>query len=326
MKKTKIIIDVDTGIDDAIALMVAVQCDKLDILGVTAVHGNAGVEDTTRNTLNVLKMFGREDIPVAKGASLPIVRNTIFAAHYAHGKHGLGNFRFDSNTDKALVDLPAWDFIYKTLLETDENITICCLGPTTNIATLLIKYPDIKEKIDRIFFMGGSYDSGTATPVASVNVYYDPDALQQIIHSSIPFYMVTMDATTKCCLLKQDIDYIRNLQNSTSKNLFSMMEFYMKGGYGDGRYPGLPMHDPTTIIAVTNPELFHYTKYRCEVELQGELTFGMTVIYKDNRETVIKNGKEIMAEVPEEKKNIWYMDEVKNRKVIELILNAFANA
>lgn len=325
MDKTKIIIEVNTGVDDAIALMIATQSEKLDILGVTTVHGNVGLENATVNTLNVLKMLGREDISVAKGASLPIVRNTVFAAEYAHDKNGLGNFHFESNSNKSLVVLPAWDFIYNKLIESDKKVTVCCLGPVTNVAILLTKHPEIKEKIDRIVFMGGSYDSGTVTPVACVNVYFDPDALQQVIHSGIPFYMATMDTTTKCCLLEEDIAFLRSFKNNPAKNMVEMLEFYMDCDNKARRFPGIPMHGPTTIIAITNPESFHYTKYRCEVELQGEITFGMTVIYKDNRNG-LEDGRAVIVGVPEEQKNIWYMDEVKNREIIEIIKEAFKNA
>ena len=207
MKKIPILMDVDTGIDDAIALMFAMQSDKLDIKGITAVAGNQVIEKTLRNTLDVVEFAGRSDIPIAKGAASPLVRKLEIAGD-THGESGLGSAKLPL-AEKQPEDIDAVGLMRKVLEESDEKVILVPTGPLTNIALLLLAYPHVKEKIEKIVLMGGGAFEGNATPTAEFNIWVDPEAASVVFNSGLPVVLVGLDVTMKAYVTLEDINAMK---------------------------------------------------------------------------------------------------------------------
>ena len=314
MKKIPVVIDCDTGIDDMISFALTLSSEKLDVLGITTVAGNQCVEYTTQNTLNGLKLMGREEIPVAKGEEKPLYRPLRNAAHI-HGKTGLGDYHFSFETEKKIVPEKASEFIHQILENSVEPVVILALAPLTNLARLILDYPECKKKIDKIVFMGGSIRTGNPTPVATFNVLADPEAAKLIINSGIPFYMCPLDTTKELYLTQEQIEMLGTIKNPVAEMNKCLCSFYKRqvelNNQAVSRFKGLCIHDLCTAAYVTNPELFTTVRYQGDVETEGELTCGFTVIdYEDIRKT------------PEKNKNINFIKSVDRDAVLKLYFQA----
>lgn len=314
MKKIPIIIDCDTGIDDMISFALTLSSEKLNILGITTVAGNQTVENTTRNTLNGLTLMGREDIPVAKGESKPLER-PLRNAGYIHGETGLGRYHFPVESKKEVVSESAEIFISSILNTQTEKVVILALAPLTNIAKLIQDYPNCIDKIDKIVFMGGAIRTGNPTPVATFNVLADPEAAKIVMNSGIPFHMCPLDTTRELYLTDEQIDMLGTFNNPVADMNKQLCRYYKNQvdlyNQASTRFKGLCIHDLCAAAYVTNPELFTTSRYQGDVETDGELTSGFTVIdYEDIRMT------------PEEKKNITFIDSVDRNAVLKLYFDA----
>lgn len=314
MKKIPVIIDCDTGIDDIIAFAVALSSEKLDIKGVTTVAGNQTLDLTTYNTLNGLALMNREDIPLAKGANEPMDR-PLQDAGYIHGDSGLGNYVFKNPTDKKPVDKHAVEFMKDILLQTEDPVVILAMAPLTNIALLLKLYPECKSRIDRIVFMGGSIRTGNPTPVSTFNVLADPEAAKYVLMSKVPFHMCPLDTTKDGYITKEEIEEIGRIDNPVAGMAYSLCQFYQDtvnaGNNAEIRFKGLCIHDMVTAVYLTNPELFTTKMYYGDVETQGELTTGFTMI--DYEDILMKQ---------EEEKNITYIDSVDRDGLMKVFFEA----
>ena len=307
--KVKVIIDCDTGIDDMISFALSLASDKLDVIGVTTVAGNQSVDKTTFNTLNALEIMGRTEIPLAQGESHPLER-PLEDAGYIHGETGLGTYCFEQPTEKKPVEEKASDFIYKKLMESDEKVAIMALAPLTNIAKLLMEHEDCKGKIDKIVFMGGSIRTGNPTPVSTFNVLADPEAARLVMQSGVPFYMCPLDTTKELYFTDEDIEEIGEIKNPVAQMNYQLCSFYNatvnESNNAKARFKGLCVHDLCTAAYLTNPECFTGVKYYADVETQGELTTGMTVIDYEN-----------IMQKTEEERNIVYLDSVNRERIME---------
>lgn len=300
MKKRKVMIDCDTGIDDAVALVFACGLrEKFDILGVTTVAGNVALTDTTRNTLNVLNLIGADDIPVAKGADRPMEREGMKASG-VHGVTGLRGYEFTENSTAALADLPAWDFIYEKVIASEEKVTLMALGPVTNIALMLKKYPDVKDKLDKIVFMGTSYHDGNPTSIATFNVLVDPEAFRFLLHSGIDVYACPLETTRTAYVTMEETKEIGTFGNQAGELVSRIIDSYGVHHIEEGEVieeageeeitevriaksladQTRTLHDAAVVAYVAFPELFTVQKYYCDVECRGELTTGFTLIDK----------------------------------------------
>ncbi len=295
----KIIIDCDTGIDDALALTLALSSNKIDILGVTTVAGNVDCVNTTRNTCNIVNLLGRDDLHVAKGEDKPLEREP-FRASGVHGVTGLRGYSFEKDYTDNLLPLHAVEYMKKILDKEDEkSVSIVALGPVTNIAKLFSLYPEVKEKVKKVVFMGTSYFIGNPTPVATFNVLVDPEAFRQLLFSGVEIVSCPLDVTRKAVLNSDDIEAIRALNTTVSKFAMAIIDNYglskMKADeqisseneevitssrIANSKVEGVTLHDPATIAYVIAPQLFTTKKYYCDVECKGELTLGATVIDK----------------------------------------------
>jgi len=272
-----IIIDTDPGQDDAIALLLALAVpDELDVLGITAVAGNVPLDLTTHNSLMMTELAGRPEVPVYAGCDRPMERPLV-TAEYVHGKTGIdGADTPDPVT--AAADGHAVDFIIETARAT-PGLTICTLGPLTNIGVALQRAPDIKSNIEQLVLMGGGFfEGGNTTPAAEFNIYVDPQAADIVFRSGIPLVMMPLDVTHKALTSDARIQAFKDLGNASGAATAGMLEFFER--YDMERYGtvGAPLHDPTVIAYLMEPDLFKGRHVAVSIETVSELTMGMTVV------------------------------------------------
>ncbi|QBK29621.1 nucleoside hydrolase [Roseitalea porphyridii] len=276
--KRAIIIDTDPGQDDAIALLLALASDELDVLGVTAVAGNVPLALTEKNARKICELAGKPDTRVFAGAERPLMRKLV-TAEYVHGKTGLDGPDLPEPT-MALEDQFAPDFIIEAIRDRPEGtVTLCPLGPLTNIALALIKAPDIAARIDRIVLMGGGFfEGGNVTPTAEFNIYVDPEAAHTVFTSGVPIVMAPLDVTHKALTTQARIDALRAKRTPVCDAAASLIDFFER--FDEDKYgtDGGPLHDPCVIAYLLKPELFTGRDCHVAIETGSELTLGMTVI------------------------------------------------
>ena len=278
MTKRKIIIDTDPGQDDAVAILVALGSpDELDVLGITAVAGNVPLELTQKNARIVCELANRPDMLVFAGCDRPLGRQLVTAEH-VHGKTGLDGPSL-ADPKMPIQDDHAVDFIIKSLREAASNtITLCPLGPLTNIATAFQKAPDIIPRVQEIVLMGGAYfEVGNITPTAEFNIYVDPEAADIVFKSGAPIVVLPLDVTHKALVTNDRNDAFRNLNTSAGRAVADMTDFFErfdKEKYGSA---GAPLHDPCVTAYLLRPQLFSGRHINVMIETQSELTRGMTV-------------------------------------------------
>lgn len=274
----KIVIDTDPGQDDAVALLLALASPELDVLGITTVAGNVPLALTQRNARIVCELAGRSDMPVFAGATHPMVRPLV-TAEYVHGKTGLNGPELWDPT-MPLRKEHAVDFIIKTLrLNRDGAVTLCVLGPLTNIALALIKAPDIAAHIREIVLMGGGcFEGGNTTPAAEFNIYVDPHAAKVVFQSGVPLVVMPLDLTHKALTTRERVARFAGLGNKVGTFTAEMLDFFErfdKEKYGS---EGAPLHDPNVIAYLLKPEIYSGREVNIEIETESDLCLGMTVV------------------------------------------------
>lgn len=274
-KKYTIILDTDPGIDDAVALTAALFHESISVSLITTVAGNVSIDKTTNNALKLLHFF-KKNIPVAKGAAMPLAREHEHAEHI-HGHSGLDGYDFDTPQQKPLAE-HAVIAMRDALLNSVEKITLVPIGPLTNIALLLIQYPECKDKIERIVMMGGSAMRGNHTPNAEYNIYADPEAAKRVFSSGIPIVMCGLDVTNHSTLTGEILAKLPSI-NQTGKMIHSLFSHYRGGGIATG----LKMHDLCAIAYLAEPSMFETKDAFVDIETQGLLTAGTTCVDLFNR-------------------------------------------
>ena len=274
-------IDLDTGVDDAIALMCAVRLEKMGLLricGVSAVSGNTTLDHAYENTRNVLSLLGREDIPVYMGADKPLVEELEVAAK-VHGGDGLGGAKLPES-GAVHQTLPAWDALWQCAQQEAGNLQLILTGPETNAALALQKYPELSSKLARILEMGGADIGGNKTPAAEFNIWVDPHAAAKVFGSGVPIVMCGLDVTMKAAILREEIDLIE----ATDKPLCRFFKTATKRARevyalyaGDSYY----VHDACPVLYCVYPEMFTAVPAGVRIETQGRITRGKTVSDRD---------------------------------------------
>jgi purine nucleosidase len=275
---TRIIIDTDPGQDDAVAILLALASPEIEVLGIVAVAGNVPLHLTEVNTRKICELAGKTDIKVYAGASRPLLRKLV-TAEYVHGKTGLDG----PDLPQPKMPLQAQfgvDFIIDTIRNEPANtVTLCPLGPLTNIALALIKAPDIAPRIKHIVLMGGGcFEGGNVTPAAEFNIYVDPHAAAIVFQSGVPITVMPLDMTHKALTTKARVDRFRQSKTPLMKAVALWIDYFER--FDENKYgtDGGPLHDPTVIAWLIKPELFSGRDCNVEVETSSELTMGMTVI------------------------------------------------
>jgi inosine-uridine nucleoside N-ribohydrolase len=264
MPSHTIIIDTDPGQDDAVAIMLALASPELEVLAVTAVAGNVPLSRTEANARMIVEASGRTDVPVYAGADKPMLRPLV-TAEYVHGPTGIDGAGLPDATVE-LADGHAVQAIIRHVHESPEPVTICPLGPLTNVALALLLDPSIAENIDQIVLMGGGYfEGGNVTPAAEFNIYVDPHAAKIVFTSGIDIVMVPLDVTHKALVTATETDRFAKLGNLCGAAVAGMIGFYERYDIEKLGSPGAPIHDPNVIAYLLKPEL--YTGRHCHVEV-----------------------------------------------------------
>lgn len=279
MSPRPVIIDCDPGVDDAIALLMALASpDEIELRGITCVAGNVSLPLTVRNARIVVELSGRGDVPVYAGCPKPLRRDLPTAVR-KHGKTGLDGYEW-TEPAHPVAEGHAVDFIIETCRAADDAaITLCPIGPMTNIAAAIAKAPDIVAKLREIAFMGGAaLVPGAVTPVAEFNIHTDPDAAQTVLASGAPITMFGLDVTQKAITTAERLDAIRRIGTPVAEAVAAILGFYDRTDIERYGAVGGPLHDPCVVAHLLQPALFSGKDCHVAVETESDLTLGQTVV------------------------------------------------
>jgi inosine-uridine nucleoside N-ribohydrolase len=267
---TPIILDCDPGHDDAIAILLALASPEVELRGVTTVHGNQTLEKTTLNALKVLELAGRSDVPVARGADRPLVRELSVAAH-VHGESGLDGPVLPEPTARPVSE-DAVSFLTEQL---GPGVVLCPTGSLTNVARLLTEHPDVRP--ERIVLMGGAIGLGNITPAAEFNIWADPEAAGIVFDSGIDITMVGLDVTHEAIVGPERVERFRRMGRvgAIVAEWVDFYSLYHRATYG---WEGPPVHDALAVAAVIRPELLETAHRHVAIETTSELCRGRTVV------------------------------------------------
>ena len=271
---TKLILDCDPGLDDALALLLAHADPTLELVAVTTVGGNVDLASTTRNALQLREYLGFDEVPIAAGADGPLVRTAENAAH-VHGASGLGDVVLPASilpeSEQHAVDL-----IIELVSASPGEIHIVATGPLTNIALALRKEPRLAEWAASFVMMGGSYSRGNATPAAEFNIYADPEAAAEVFAAGWQVVMVGLDLTLQAIATEEIVQRMARLGRLGEELVVPLSTFWTDPA--DSVWAGQAVHDVCAVAYLAHPELFRSGQARVDVETKGEFTSGMTVV------------------------------------------------
>jgi len=267
MPSIPVILDVDTGVDDALAILFAVAHPDIDVLGISCVAGNASLERVVENTLRILDVAGAEDIPVAAGARRPLISPARSASH-VHGEGGLGTLRLPAS-DRSPLLINAVQMMHDLIVGSERPVTLVALAPQTNLALLLRQYPDIVDNIERIVFMGGSASVGNATAVAEFNVWHDPEAAAIVLDSGVPTFMYGLDVFNQVAIDENVASALLHGDSPVGRVVGGLLSNRIAlGADTNAQYTGL-IGDAGAVCALVDPEALRTELRPVRVELAG---------------------------------------------------------
>lgn len=280
LNQIPVMIDCDPGIDDAMMLTLAFAREELNVLLVTTEAGNLTIDKTTYNTLSFLTHINKR-VEVAKGLPQPLLRKQEVAENI-HGESGLGNVTWSEPTMEASAR-PAIVAMYDTLINAAEPVTIVATGPLTNIAALLVAHPEVKPCIKQISWMGGAVVGGNMSTTAEFNAYVDPHAAELVMRSGVPIIMSGLDVTHKAYITRDEMTRLRTLGTPFAEKVADMMQFYtftqrQTPFHAPGFAEQIRIHDVSAIACLIAPHIYDGDDYFVEVELEGRLTQGATIV------------------------------------------------
>ncbi len=270
----KIILDCDPGHDDAIAMMLALASPELEVLGITTVYGNVGLEYTSRNALVVREIIGSK-VPIYAGADRPLVRQRI-SAESVHGVSGLEGPQLPVPSGK-LKEKHAVNFIIETVLANPGEVTLVPTGTLTNIALAMRLEPGIISQIKQIVVMGGSIDIGNWSPSAEFNILCDPHAAKIVFNAGVPLVMFGLNLTHQTPATPERVARFRALRTRVGEFTAELLEFFRAHHKERYNWEGAPIHDACTIAYLLRPDLFKMDFYHVDIEANEGLAFGRTV-------------------------------------------------
>lgn len=299
----RIILDVDTGIDDALAILFAVKSRKLKVEGITTGYGNCDVQQVTENTLRVLELAQpRYYIPVAMGADKPLFRKQREFSAVIHGHNGLGGYELPE-TNRTALEKKAVDFIIDCINKNPGQITLVFTGRLTNLAIALAKDPTLASKVDRLILMGGAlHVPGNITPVSEANIHGDPEAAYRVFHSGIPITMVGLDVTGRTKFGENHFEKVMNALSSEQNELKAFLNhiftfsFEASDSLNEGKYR--LMHDPLAVAVAEDQDLVKCKNYYIQIETKGVLSSGATLT--DLRHTQTQTNASVCMSVKDE--------------------------
>jgi len=271
----RILLDTDPGIDDALAILLALASPELSLEGLSIVHGNCSAEQGTINGLSILELANAGHIPVAKGCELPLVQPSLLALA-THGNAGLGYAKLPEPRIKPQVQ-HGCDFLIEKILASPGEITLLAVGPLTNLAMAIRKEPRVVKAVKELIIMGGAIrHHGNATPMAEFNVYVDPHAAHIVYHSGIPMTLVPLDVTYQCILTPQDTKRLNRIDSPIIKFLDDSTRFYMEFHDEYQHIAGCAINDPLALALAFAPELCDYEEHFVDVDISGGVSMGNT--------------------------------------------------
>tara|TARA_Y100001970_G_scaffold264602_1_gene351372 strand:- start:4899 stop:5843 length:945 start_codon:yes stop_codon:yes gene_type:complete len=297
----KLLVDVDTGIDDALALFYLAFAQKqgyVKILGSSTVGGNVSVEQTTQNTLKIWEMIGL-NIPVAKGAEKPL-KGDLKIAPFVHGDDGLGN-TFLPNTNKLPSEESAVEMILRLSRENSGSLTILTTAPLTNLAEAIKDDLGLAKRINKLIIMGGGVYTGNVSAVAEANIANDPEAARIVFNSGMDMTMVGLDVTHKVYYEEKDLNSLKEIGNNRSKFILEIIHFISSAYEKLTGWNRCVLHDPLAAGVCIFPDLIKSELRFTDVELNGELTRGMTVVDRREREPLGEENMKVALEVDSER-------------------------
>lgn len=301
--KIPIIIDTDPGIDDAVALAIALNHPLLDVCLITTVAGNIGLDKTTMNALKLTTFF-KKDVLVAKGSAHSLFGETNDAINI-HGESGMDGYDFKEVSYKNLSDDKAINMMYKVIMR-NEGITIVSIGPLTNVALLFCVYPEVKTRIGQVVLMGGSTGRGNKGVMSEFNVFCDPEAAKIVFKSGVKIVVCPLDVGLKALVYPEDSLKIKGL-NKTGEMIYSLFQHYRSFGLKNG----LKMYDSCAIAYLTDPSMFSIVHTYVDIETSFTLTRGCSIVDLKNY-LQKENNARVCVDINQEQFREWLITSLKN--------------
>jgi purine nucleosidase len=271
----KIILDCDPGHDDALAILLAEGSSEIELVGITTVAGNQTLEKTTLNARRVCTVAGMSEVPIAAGCAGPMLRQLVTAGHI-HGETGLDGPEWPEPT-VGVSDEHAVEFIVRTLMDSDGDVSIVATGPLTNVAMAVRREPRIVAKVAEVTLMGGAFTRGNVTPAAEFNIYVDPEAASIVFTQPWERTMVGLDLTHQALATPSVVERIASLDTALSRVVVTLLEFYRQSYAASSGLADPPVHDPCAVAALAFPDVVEVELAQVAVETGSDLTRGMTV-------------------------------------------------
>ena len=269
----RIILDTDPGIDDSLAILLALASPEIALEGLSVVHGNSSAEQGTVNALSVLELAQASHIPVYQGCELPLVQPSLLAPE-THGEQGIGYAKLSAPLSQPKVQKGS-DFLIEKIMSSPGEITLVCIGPLTNIALAIRQEPRIVGNVKEVFVMGGAIrHEGNTTPLAEFNTYVDPHAAHIVYHSGMPITLTPLDVTYQCIFLKDDLNRLLKIDSPITKFIADATRFYMEFHNEYQKIDGCVINDPLTLMLTFMPELCDYQELYVDVDLSGGVSMG----------------------------------------------------
>lgn len=302
MNRRPIIIDTDPGIDDAVAIAIALFSEELDVRLITTVAGNVSLDKVTYNTLRILKFFKKE-VPVARGAAEPLILPLLDASN-VHGKSGMEGFDFEEPDDHLLLPEHAVDAMRRVIMESREPVTLVPIAPLTNIALLLKLYPEVKGNIREIVLMGGSAGRGNKGVMSEFNVATDPEAAKIVFDCGLPLVMAGLDVGWKALVLPEDSAKLPQL-GEVGRMAYCLFQKYR----GGSMKTGLKMYDSCAVAYLLKPEMYRMEETFVDVELEGSMTKGCTLVDLKGYLGKPANAK-VCMDIDQEMLRAWFLESI----------------
>ena len=253
-----IILDCDPGDDDTVAILMALSSSQIDLIGITTVAGNATVEKTFENARDICSLAGHGHIPVYKGCARPLIRPPLFA-DYIHGSSGIDGAVLPVSKAERQTD-HAVDFMAEAIRKAPNKITLAATAALTNIALFLTKHPELHEKIEQIVWLGGSNGTGNITLAAEFNAYSDPHALQIVLNTRVPFYIIPLDISHQVCTNPDFMERLREKNTVLSTAVMQMLAHTEAYDKEYNNLPGRAIHDACVIAFLIEPQFFEFER------------------------------------------------------------------
>jgi len=271
----RILIDTDPGIDDSLAILLALASPELSLEGVSVVHGNCSLEQATTNGLSILELGNASHIPLAVGCDLPLVQPSLLAPE-THGNTGLGYAKLPEPRTKPIVQHGS-DFLIEKIMSNPGEFTLVAIGPLTNVALTIRKEPRVADALKEIIIMGGAIrHEGNTTALAEFNTYVDPHAAHIVFHAGIPTTLVPLDVTYQCVLISQDVERLLKIDSPIPQFVKDTTDFYMEFHDDFQGIKGCVINDPLALALTFAPELCDYLELPVDVDISGGVSTGKT--------------------------------------------------